>query len=162
MSDKLHESLNFALCDELAAALGRVAHCLGQLDDDQVWWRLRTDTNSIGNLVLHLCGNVRQLIITGIGGAPDNRNRPAEFEARSSATVSELLEQLFSTVKQARETILAASEETLCGPIPVTRYEYTGMQAVIRCLAHFRGHTQEIIYITRSILGDRYEFAGQR
>jgi hypothetical protein len=160
MADPFREALNDALSDEFAAALGRIAHCLGQLSDAQIWLRSRADMNSIGNLVLHLNGNVRQLILSGIGGMPDDRNRPAEFAARDSASGEELLEQLVATVKQAREAILNASPETLCKPIPVTRYDYTGIQAVIRCIAHFRGHAQEIIHMTRTILGQKYQFAG--
>lgn len=162
MADQLHDALNYALCDELAAALGRIAHCLGQLTDEQVWWRPREDMNSIGNLVLHLTGNARQLIVSGVGGAPDDRDRAAEFAARDSASTDELLDQIVSVVKQARETILAASPETLCALIPVKRYDYTGIQAIVRCVAHFRGHAQEIIHITRTILGDKYEYAGPR
>ena len=86
MTDELRDELTRALCDELAAALGRVAHCLGQLTDEQVWWRPGPDRNAIGNLVLHLAGNLNQLIGSGVGGRPDDRDRPAEFAARESAS----------------------------------------------------------------------------
>ena len=82
MSDELRNALNNALSDELAAALGRIAHCVGQLTDEQVWSRPTPAMNSIGNLMLHLAGNVRQLIVAGVGGEPDIRERQAEFDAR--------------------------------------------------------------------------------
>jgi hypothetical protein len=162
VADELREALNYALCDELAAALGRIAHCLGQLTDEQIWWRPRADMNSIGNLVLHLTGNVRQLIVSGVGGAPDDRDRPGEFSARDTGTGEELLEKLVLAVKRAREAILTASPQALTGPIPVKNFEFTGIQAVVRSIAHFRGHAQEIIHITRTILGDEYQYAGPR
>lgn len=162
MADELRKALDYALCDEMAAALGRIAHCLGQLTDEQIWWRPRADMNSIGNLVLHLTGNVRQLIVSGVGGVPDDRDRPAEFAARDAGTGDELLGKLVLAVKCAREAILAASPQALIGTIPVKKFEFTGIQAVVRSIAHFRGHAQEIIHITRTILGDKYQFAGPK
>ena len=64
---------------ELEAAFGRIKHCLRQLSEEQVWWRPSPALNSIGNLILHLCGNLRQWIVAGLGGAADHRNRPSEF-----------------------------------------------------------------------------------
>ena len=100
MSDELRNALNHAIYDELAAALGRIAHCVAQLTDEQVWSRPRPDMNSIGNLVLHLTGNVRQLIVTGVGGVPDTRERQAEFDARGPIPSEELLGKLFAVVKE--------------------------------------------------------------
>jgi Protein of unknown function (DUF1572) len=162
MSDELRNGLNHALCDELAAALGRIAHCVGQLTDEQVWSRPRPDMNSIGNLLLHLAGNVRQLIVTGVGGAPNTRERQAEFDARGPIPSEELLGKLFAVVKEAHQVIQSASAETLCTMIPVKRYDWNGIEAIVRSVAHFRGHAQEIIHMTRMILGEKYEFAGPR
>ena len=162
MSDEVRNALNHAICDELAAALGRIAHCVGQLTDEQVWSRPRPDMNSIGNLLLHLAGNVRQLIVTGVGGAPDTRERQAEFDARGPIPSEELLGKLFAVVKEAHQVIQSASAETLCAMIPVKRYDWNGIEAIVRSVAHFRGHAQEIIHMTRMILGDKYEFAGPR
>jgi len=58
----------------LNSCVSKIKHCLGQLTDEQVWWRPQESMNSIGNLVLHLCGNVCQWIVAGIGGAPDVRD----------------------------------------------------------------------------------------
>jgi Protein of unknown function (DUF1572) len=64
------------------SATVRIKHCLGQLTDEQIWWRSHPSLNSIGNLILHLCGNVRQWIVAGLGSAADSRNRSAEFSER--------------------------------------------------------------------------------
>ena len=61
----------------MSSALAKIKHCLGQLTDEQVWWRSHPSLNSIGNLILHLCGNVGQWIVAGLGGAADSRDRPA-------------------------------------------------------------------------------------
>jgi hypothetical protein len=162
VSSELRLALNQAVADELDAALSRISHCLGQLTEEQVWLRPREDMNAIGNLLLHLTGNVGQLILSGVGGEPDLRDRPAEFAARGPIPKSELLERLTTVVGRAKTAFVAASEATLCQPSPIKRYDWTGLQAVIRCVAHFRGHTQEIIHMTRNLLGEAYQFAGQR
>jgi hypothetical protein len=118
--------------------------------------------NSIGNLMLHLAGNVRQLIVTGVGGAPDVRQRQAEFDERGPIPGEELLEKLFAVVKEAQQVIQSAGDGKLCEMIPVKRYDWNGIEAIVRSVAHFRGHAQEIIHMTRMILGEKYEFAGLR
>src|ERR1035438_4908505 len=79
----------------------RIEDCLGRLTEDQVWARGSENENAIGNLVLHLCGNVRQWIISAVGGAADIRQRDGEFAARSGVPVPELVERLCSTVEEA-------------------------------------------------------------
>ena len=78
------ETVAAAANQELTNAFDRIRHCLGQLSDEQVWQRESEAMNSIGNLILHLCGNVRQWIVSGIGGAKDVRQRPNEFSERVS------------------------------------------------------------------------------
>jgi hypothetical protein len=158
----LRNALTRAIHDELDAALGRIVHCVSQLTDEQVWSRERADMNSIGNLVLHLTGNVGQLIVSGIGGVADTRQRQAEFDARGPVAKEDLLAGLSAVVGRAKLAFADASEEALCSPIAVGKYDWTGMQAVIRCVAHFRGHAQEIIHMTRALIGEAYQFAGPR
>src|SRR5689334_16459965 len=74
-----------AAAAELADALRMIQHCCGQLSDGQIWWRPNESMNSIGNLLLHLTGNLRQWVVSGLGGTADTRNRPAEFAARETA-----------------------------------------------------------------------------
>jgi len=162
VSNELREALNNALCDELAAALGRIAHCVGQLSDEQVWSRPAPAMNSIGNLMLHLAGNVRQLIVAGVGDDPDIRDRQTEFDARGPIPADELLGNLLLTVKKAREAIVSVPDERLLTMIPIKRYDLNGIEAIVRSVSHFSGHAQEIIHMTRMILAEKYEFAGPR
>ena len=152
-----------ALCQELEAAHGRVRHCLDQLADDQVWWRPRPDQNAFGNLLLHLAGNLRYFVVHGVGGAPDVRDRPAEFAARGPTPgKAELLDRLDATVAEAAAVLRAASAGDLARVRPLHNADLTGYAAAVRSVAHFRGHTQEVIHMTRTLLGDGYRFAGQR
>src|SRR5437763_1975090 len=91
-------------CDaraELEEALKKIKHCLDQLSDQQIWWRADESRNSIGNLILHLCGNLRQWITSGIGGAPYVRNRPNEFSERRVIPRVELIGLLEKAVEDA-------------------------------------------------------------
>lgn len=162
MPDQLRDAVAFALAEELDAALGRIAHCVGQLSDEQVWWRPRPDMNAIGNLLLHLAGNVKQYVISGVGGEPDDRDRQGEFDARGPVPAVELMRRLGDVVERAKAAIRTASAEELCRSRPVQGKPVTGIQAIVRSVAHYRGHTQEIIHLTRAILADRYQFAGPR
>src|SRR5688572_3938568 len=162
MSEDLRSALNHALCDELDSAFSRIAHCLNQLSDEQVWWRPPQGMNAIGNLVLHLAGNVNQMIAANLTGAPDTRDRPAEFAARDPVPVADLLGKLIVAVQRARTAVLNASDERLARVVRVNNNDWSGIQAAVRCIAHFRGHTQEIIHMTRELLGDKYQFAGPK
>jgi uncharacterized protein DUF1572 len=162
MSDDLRKTLTLAFTEELDSALGRIAHCVGQLTDEQVWWRPRPDMNPIGNLILHLTGNVKQMIVSSLGGEPDDRDRPAEFAARDIVPKAELLRRLTDVVSRAKVVLGAAPAAELCRTRRVNTFELTGAGAIVRCVAHFRGHTQEIIHLTRTILADRYQYAGPR
>jgi hypothetical protein len=162
VSNDLRSALNHALCDELAAAFSRIEHCVNQLSEEQVWWRPPHGLNAIGNLILHLTGNVKQMIADNLTGAPDTRDRPAEFSARDQTPKAALLGRLAVAVQGAREALLAAGDERLVRVVRVNNNDWTGIQAAVRSIAHFRGHAQEIIHTTREILGAGYQFAGPR
>ena len=147
-----------AVVDELDSAVEMIAHCLGQLTGDQVWWRPSPSMNSIGNLMLHLSGNVRQWITTGVGGAEDIRDRPLEFSEQGPIEADELMRQLPRTIEEAKQAIANASAEDLTGRRRIQGFELTGIAAVFHSVSHFRGHVQEIVHLTRAQLGDAYQF----
>src|SRR5215204_890693 len=78
--------------------LPKIERCLEKLTDEQIWWRANEESNSIGNLILHLCGNARQWIVSGVGSQPAERDRDAEFAQREVITRDELLNLLRSTL----------------------------------------------------------------
>ena len=162
MANDLRAALNHAVADELAAALSRIVHCVNQLSEEQVWSRPAHGLNAIGNLLLHLTGNVKQAITDNLSGVPDTRDRPAEFAAREPVAKAELLRRLTDTVAQAKAAFAAAADERLVQVVRVNNNDWTGIQAAVRSVAHFRGHAQEIIRATRELLGDAYQFAGPK
>jgi hypothetical protein len=143
----------------LAACHERITHCLGQLDDPQVWWRARPALNSIGNLVLHLCGNLRQWLVSGVGGAADVRDRPAEFAEQGPIPKQELLSRLATAVRTADAALGGVEESRLLEARRIQGFDETVLSAIFDSLSHLAGHTQEIVFVTRLQLGDAYRFA---
>lgn len=160
MTDDTAALVGRELADELGQALGRIEHCLEQLTDAQAWWRPRADLNSVGNLVLHLAGNVRQLICSGVGGAADARDRQAEFDARGPVPRAELLAALRAAVADATAVLTGPAAADWGRVCAFRGRPATALGLAVRCVAHFRGHAQEVIHLTRAVLGDAYRFAG--
>src|SRR5262250_1640148 len=114
-------------------------HCLGQLSDGQVWRRSDPSLNSIGNLILHLCGNVRQWIIAGLGGAADIRDRPAEFAERGPIPKNELQRSLDAVVTEATEVLGELTASQMVEARRIQGYNVTGLGAIFSSIPHFRG-----------------------
>ncbi len=151
-------AFNEAIMSELSDAIAKIRHCLQQLSDDQIWWRPNESMNSIANLILHLCGNVRQWVVAGLGNAPDLRNRPQEFSQRDRIPASQLMEMLDNIALEVRHTLHDLTADNLIQRRIVQSFDVSGVGALIESIAHFRGHTQEIIHMTRMQLGESYEF----
>lgn len=143
---------------ELDEALQKITHCVNQLTDDQIWWRPSESMNSVANLLLHLCGNLRQWIVSGVGGAADVRQRQKEFDDRSSIPKTELMRQIEDAVAEVKVALSETSAEELLRVRRIQGNDVTAMQAIFHSIAHFRGHTQEIVHMTRCQLGDSYDF----
>ena len=142
----------------LETSVRKIRHCIDQLSDDQLWWRPAEPMNSIGNLVLHLSGNLRQWIVAGVGGAIDNRNRPEEFSERGPIARDDLLALLDLAVNDSREALDGITAESLLRPLRIQGFELTALGAIFDSIPHFGGHTQEIVNLTRQQLGDSYRF----
>src|SRR5215510_15345227 len=93
--------------------LPKIERCISLLTGEQIWWRANAESNSIGNLLLHLAGNVRQWIVSGIGGATDVRERDKEFSERGPLPSSELLSRLRAAVEEADRALVTVSPATL-------------------------------------------------
>ncbi|MGD0138868.1 MAG: DUF1572 family protein [Tepidisphaeraceae bacterium] len=142
----------------LAEGMHKIEHCVGQLNDEQIWWRPRPEMNSIANLMLHLSGNLRQWIVAGVGGAKDARNRPLEFSDRSNRPKAEVIAMLKGTATDADAVLAKLTAEQLLSPRRIQGFETNVIGAIMDTIPHFRGHVQEIIHITRQQLGEKYRF----
>ena len=147
---------------QLDASVGLIRHCLDQLDDSQVWWRPREDMNSVGNLLLHLGGNLKQRFGSVIGGEPDVRDRFGEFTERNPIPKGDLLRWFEEAAGRADEILARLTPERLG---ETCRYELLAgtkeksvLGVVIQALTHLSGHAQEILHLTRMQLGNSYKF----
>jgi len=134
--------------------LPRIEQTVEGLSDEQIWWRANDGSNSIGNLMLHLSGNVRQWIVSGIGGLEDDRHRQSEFDARRSRTGQELLSLLRSTVEHADRVLATVAPADLLEHRCIQTYDITILQAIYAVVEHFSMHTGQIIVLAKMWQGD--------
>jgi len=143
--------------------LPKIERCLEQLNDEQIWWRPNAESNSIGNLVLHLCGNARQWIVCGLGAAPDNRMRDAEFARRDVIPRAELLQLLRTTLADV-ETVLRDLDATiLLEKRTIQGSSVEVLEAIFHVTEHFSMHTGQIIMLTKMLTATDlhfYDFEG--
>ena len=142
----------------LEQLLSRIRDCLAKLKPDEIWARGHENENAIGNLVLHLTGNVRQWIVSGVGGAPDTRVRDAEFAARGGMATGELLERLESAVREAIGVIGKITAERMAQRVTIQKYDVTVMEAIFHVVEHFSQHTGQIIFATKMLTGEDLGF----
>jgi len=137
----------------LAKWLERIEACLGRLTTDQIWWRGQANSNAIGNLALHLSGNVRQWIVSGVGGAPDVRDRDAEFACRAPLSAGALAERLRSAVAEADAVLSRLTPKDLVERRSIQAYDVTVLDAVHHVAEHFTLHAGQILYATKLLTG---------
>ncbi|MDT7604848.1 MAG: hypothetical protein QOF61_2845 [Acidobacteriota bacterium] len=152
--------------------LPKIERCLECLDESEVWWRPNPASNSIGNLLLHLEGNIRQWIISGIGGAEDRRERQSEFDAGAARqagesplpTAEELIARLRATLGEVDEVLASLAPQSLLELRRIQGLrEVPVLTAVFHVVEHFSMHTGQIILITKQRKGDDlkfYDFSG--
>lgn len=131
----------------------RLRGCVDSLTESQVWWRPNPASNSIGNLILHLNGNVRQWMVVSFNRQEDARNRPAEFNETGSIPASALLDRLSETMQEATGVLSRLTEADLLARYEIQGYNVTGLEAVYQVVEHFGMHYGQILYIAKTLTG---------
>ena len=131
----------------------KIERCLDELADDDIWWRPNEASNSIGNLVLHLCGNVTMWILGGVGRLPFERDRQQEFDERRSIPAAELRSRLRGVVQRADEVMGAVGSDELLSRRQIQGYDVTVLEAIYHVVEHFGMHTGQIIMLSKARLG---------
>ena len=137
--------------------LVKIAAALSELTDEQVWWRPNDASNSAGNLILHLSGNVRQWIIAGVGGQPNLRDRASEFAERRQIGRDALLELLTATLDEVDAALAKLEDDVVAAQsdAPLQRecmpqgFAQTVLDAVFHVVEHFSYHTGQIVFIAK-------------
>ena len=119
------------------------------LPADGLWWRANGQSNSAGNLLLHLNGNVRQWILGGVGRQEHERNRAAEFAARTGPPAAELLATLDRTLDEVDQVLAALTPAALLEPRTIQGRDTTALAAIFHVVEHFSQHLGQIILIAK-------------
>lgn len=138
----------------------RLAWALEILPAADLWWRPHPDCISVGNVLLHLEGNVRQWILSGLGGEPDARERATEFAAEAHSLAGPaLLARLTETVARAAAVIRGLTDDALEGAVSIQGFETTGLAAVLHVVEHFSWHTGQVVWIAKARAGGGHGLA---
>jgi len=131
--------------------LPKVERCVEQLTDEQVWWRANPESNSIGNLLLHISGNARQWIVCGLGGAADERQRQTEFDERRILPREELLTLFRTTITEVADVLARFDPARLLESYPIQGTKATALTAIFHVTEHISMHTGQIILLTKML-----------
>lgn len=138
--------------------LPKIQLCLESLNDEQLWWRANAQSNSIGNLVLHLCGNVRQWIVSGLGDGSDERDRDSEFERRDVIPKGELSALLVETLQDVDDVLRDFDPNKLLREFKIQGTDVIALEAIFHVTEHFSMHTGQIILLTKMMAGNDLGF----
>ncbi len=127
----------------------RIKQCLAELTTEEIWYRPNENSNSVGNLVLHLCGNVRQWLLSGLGGYTDNRRRQQEFDERGPFPTSILLRHLDELMEETDKVLNKLTAEKILQPVEVQGFNETGVSVLMHVVEHFSYHTGQITYYVK-------------
>jgi hypothetical protein len=145
------EFLKFSRWKLLEQYWPRLRSAVESLTDEQVWWRPNEASNSIGNLILHLDGNVRQWLVASFKRTEDARNRPGEFSQRAVISTSVLLKQIGQTMQEASEVLSRLTEDDLVAWFEIQGYTVSGLHAVYQVVEHFGTHYGQILYVAKML-----------
>jgi hypothetical protein len=151
------EFLNFTV-SKLEQLTDRIEICISKLTPEQVWTRGSEEQNAAGNLLLHLNGNVRQWIVSGLGGAADRRQRDLEFSERATLPPAELISRLRGTVTEAVGVLRTLNAEQLLEPVTIQGYDGTKLTAIYHVVEHFAGHAFQIFLLAKFFTGEDLGF----
>lgn len=127
----------------------KIQKCLKELTEEEIWRRPNASSNSVGALILHLCGNIRQYAISSLGGQPDIRQRDEEFAARAGYDKAELLAKLSGTVEEALAVMRKMEDEEMLRLRSVQGFEFSGIGIILHVVEHYSYHTGQIAFWTK-------------
>ena len=131
-----------------------VRDCVALLDDEQIWWRPNEQSNSVGNIILHVSGSLNHYLNRNIGGIDYDRDRAAEFAERRTIPKAELLAIFDDMVAKAEQTFDALTLERLGDASPEPKMHASVIEDLINVAVHFSNHAGQIVWITKMLRGD--------
>ena len=157
--DQIISEVRRRLFDE---SMPRIKKCLDNLSEKDIWWKPNDNSNSVGNLILHLCGNIRQWMLSGLGGSVDNRVRQKEFDERDPLPKEALIQNLEQVMREVDELLNRLHPESLVERKVVQGFEETGISILIHVIEHFSYHVGQIVYVTKATKDIDLRFYGNK
>ena len=127
----------------------KIQKCLDELTEEEIWKRPNPSSNSVGNIILHLCGNITQYILSSLGEIEDKRERDKEFSTTGGLNKKELFDKLQSTITQAVHVIGSINVENMLRKRSVQGFELSAIGIIIHVVEHYSYHTGQIIFWTK-------------
>lgn len=131
-------------------SIPRIKKCLDELTEAETWYRPNEHSNSVGNLVLHLCGNARQWIVAGLTDLPDTRNRDYEFDERGPLPKGQLVQLLDQTQADVEAVLVGLDTKAIEASYSVQGFQETGLSILVHVVEHFSYHTGQITYFVKA------------
>jgi len=151
MTGKLADEFVKQSINYIEANAPRIEACLKELDDNEIWQSPGAGCNSVGNLILHLCGNITQYVISALGNKEDNRERDKEFSEKGGYTGVMLFDKLSSTINKATAIIKELDENALTMNYSVQGFDLSGIGIIIHVTEHFSYHTGQVAFYTKQL-----------
>lgn len=148
----VHQAFIGAASERLRQQEARIQDCLSRLSDDQIWARGNPNSNSVGNLVLHLIGNLGQWVVAGVGGEPDSRDRDSEFNTQSGISSAELAARLHARLDEVVRIVETLPAQRLLESVTPQGYTLPVMEVITHITEHFYHHGGQIILLTKLYL----------
>ena len=136
----------------------KLRHCLNALPRGAVWARPNQDANSVGNLLIHLTGNVTEWILGGVGGRSYKRYRAGEFAQRDGADASKLMDDLEAVLREADRVLAGLTEKDLERSVVIQERDTNVLGAIYHVVEHFAMHTGQIVFLTKLYAPGRIQF----
>ena len=147
LSKEFKEQANFRMEESIT----RIKKCFSEINEKEVWQKPNEASNSMGNLILHLCGNITQYIISSLGEKRDNRDRDLEFSSKGGFSKQQLIDKLSIVVIQSINIINGTSDSEMLRTRQVQAYQLSGMGIIIHVVEHFSYHTGQIAFWTKQL-----------
>lgn len=147
--DQLHDEIINNACLRMDESLRMLEISIRDLSDQELWIQPNEQTNSIANLILHLCGNIHQYVISGLGRAADMRVRQEEFDSRDIIEKRLLFKKILDTVNRAKQLISNSSAADLLAYFKIQAYELSGVGIIVHVVEHLSYHTGQIALMTK-------------
>ncbi len=156
--DKLVEELVKNALYRIDESTRMIQKSLTNISEEEFWQKPNASLNSIGNLILHLCGNITQYIISSLGETEDLRNRDHEFSAKETATKKETLKQLEQTVDIAKRVVFDTDISNLLKVRSVQGFTFSGVGVIVHAVEHYSYHTGQIAFWVKQLKNEDLGF----